>query len=196
MKKIDRREKEDMATHKWMVYVRGPAEEPSISHFVQKVWFYLHPSFEPNTVVEVYQPPFHLTRRGWGEFPVRVRLFFVDPKNKPIDIIHHLKVCCCTVTFCCHLHALLQLDTTLSGLQTLGGETPVDVELDRFFFDKRSLTTSNDNSPPISSPSASMFGVDDDEVFLIWYLLLLFTYWILVGTTCGRDANRRRNAKK
>lgn len=39
------------------------------------------------------EPPFHLTRRGWGEFPVRIQIHFKDPRNKRIDIIHQLKVC-------------------------------------------------------------------------------------------------------
>ncbi|CAB1317113.1 unnamed protein product [Coregonus sp. 'balchen'] len=60
------------------------------------------------------EPPFHLTRRGWGEFPVRIQIHFKDPRNKRIDIIHHLK-----------------LDRTYTGLQTLGAETVVDVELHR-----------------------------------------------------------------
>ncbi|PIO31549.1 hypothetical protein AB205_0072630 [Aquarana catesbeiana] len=38
------------------------------------------------------EPPFHLTRRGWGEFPVRVQIHFKDSQNKRIDIIHNLKV--------------------------------------------------------------------------------------------------------
>jgi len=59
---------------------------------VRKVRFFLHPSFEPNDLVDVVMPPFHLTRRGWGEFPVRVQLHFIDPRNKPVDIIHSLKV--------------------------------------------------------------------------------------------------------
>lgn len=37
-------------------------------------------------------PPFHLIKRGWGEFPVRVQLHFHDARNKPVDIIHNLKV--------------------------------------------------------------------------------------------------------
>ncbi|XP_033259025.1 YEATS domain-containing protein 2 isoform X5 [Orcinus orca] len=60
------------------------------------------------------EPPFHLTRRGWGEFPVRVQVHFKDSQNKRIDIIHNLK-----------------LDRTYTGLQTLGAETVVDVELHR-----------------------------------------------------------------
>uniref|UniRef100_A0ACB8FA45 YEATS domain-containing protein 2 n=2 Tax=Sphaerodactylus townsendi TaxID=933632 RepID=A0ACB8FA45_9SAUR len=97
-----------------MVYVRGSRREPSINHFVKKVWFFLHPSYKPNDLVEVREPPFHLTRRGWGEFPVRVQIHFKDIRNKRIDIIHHLK-----------------LDRTYTGLQTLGAETVVDVELHR-----------------------------------------------------------------
>uniref|UniRef100_A0A4W6E6I2 YEATS domain-containing protein 2 n=1 Tax=Lates calcarifer TaxID=8187 RepID=A0A4W6E6I2_LATCA len=88
----DKREENDQSTHKWMVYVRGSRREPSIDHFVKKVWFFLHPSYKPNDLVEVSEPPFHLTRRGWGEFPVRIQIHFKDPRNKRIDIIHQLKL--------------------------------------------------------------------------------------------------------
>ena len=115
---IDRREENDKSTHKWMVYVRGPPEDPNIDRFISKVWFFLHPSYRPNDIVEVNKPPFHLTRRGWGEFPVRVQLHFVDPRNKRVDIIHELK-----------------LDRTYTGLQTLGSETVIDLELDRRTFE-------------------------------------------------------------
>nr|CAB3267821.1 YEATS domain-containing protein 2 [Phallusia mammillata] len=110
----DKREGNDKSTHKWMVYVRGGKDEPRIDHFVRKVWFFLHPSYRPNDLVEVTEAPFHLTRRGWGEFPIRVQLHFCDPRNRRIDIIHNLK-----------------LDRTYTGLQTLGGETVCEVELDR-----------------------------------------------------------------
>lgn len=33
----DKREGNDNSSHKWMVYVRGSAEEPRIDHFVRKV---------------------------------------------------------------------------------------------------------------------------------------------------------------
>lgn len=115
---IDRREDNDKSTHKWMVYVRGPLEDPNIDRFISKVWFFLHPSYRPNDIVEVNKPPFHLTRRGWGEFPVRVQLHFVDARNKRVDIFHELK-----------------LDRTYTGLQTLGSETVVDLELDRRTFE-------------------------------------------------------------
>lgn len=103
---------EDKSTHKWMVYVRGSKENPDISHFVEKVVFYLHPSYQPNDVVELRHPPFHLSRRGWGEFPMRVKIFFQYSLNKPVDIIHNLK-----------------LDKTFTGQQTLGNETIVNLFL-------------------------------------------------------------------
>lgn len=102
----------DGSTHKWMVYVRGSQVEPDISHFVKAVRFFLHPSYHPNDIVRVHTPPFHLTRLGWGEFPVRVQLEFSDKANKSIDIIHNLV-----------------LDRTHTGQQTLGAETLVDLDI-------------------------------------------------------------------
>ncbi|KYM76741.1 YEATS domain-containing protein 2 [Atta colombica] len=103
--------REDASSHKWTMYVRGDKDEKAnISTFVSKVRFFLHPSYHPNDIVEVTSYPFHLSRRGWGEFPLRVQLHFKNILNKPMDIIHHLK-----------------LDRTYTGLQTLGSETLVDV---------------------------------------------------------------------
>ncbi len=56
--------------------------------------------------------PFHVTRRGWGEFPLRVQVCFRNPLCKPVNIIHNLK-----------------LDQSYTGLQTLGAETVVEVML-------------------------------------------------------------------
>lgn len=135
---VDRREENDQPTHKWMVYVRGPKDHPHIDHFVKKVWFLLHPSYRPNDLVEVSNPPFHLTRRGWGEFPVRVQLHFKDSRNKRLDIIHQLK-----------------LDRTYTGLQTLGAETVVDVELERDLIPERTKQYKNGNKKESSKQVAS-----------------------------------------
>lgn len=43
---------DDKSTHKWMVYVRGPKDTPNVSHIIDKVVFYLHPSYKPNDIVE------------------------------------------------------------------------------------------------------------------------------------------------
>ena len=102
----------DSSTHKWMVYVRGPSEDPDISSFVKAVRFFLHPSYHPNDIIRISKAPFQLTRYGWGEFPVRVQLEFSDKQNKHVDIIHNLV-----------------LDRTHTGHQTLGAETVVDLDL-------------------------------------------------------------------
>ncbi|XP_044291965.1 YEATS domain-containing protein 2 isoform X7 [Varanus komodoensis] len=133
----DMREENDQSTHKWMVYVRGSRREPSIDHFVKKVWFFLHPSYKPNDLVEVREPPFHLTRRGWGEFPVRIQIHFKDSRNKRIDIIHHLK-----------------LDRTYTGLQTLGAETVVDVELHRHSLREEYLFSQSSDSDLSDAPNS------------------------------------------
>uniref|UniRef100_A0A8C6JXL7 YEATS domain-containing protein 2 n=1 Tax=Melopsittacus undulatus TaxID=13146 RepID=A0A8C6JXL7_MELUD len=133
----DKREENDQSTHKWMVYVRGSRREPSINHFVKKVWFFLHPSYKPNDLVEVREPPFHLTRRGWGEFPVRVQIHFKDNQNKRIDIIHNLK-----------------LDRTYTGLQTLGAETVVDVELHRHSLGEEYLFSQSSESDLSDVPTS------------------------------------------
>ncbi len=105
-------QREDQSTHKWMIYVRGDRDTPDVSDVVSKVRFLIHPSYHPHDLIEVTAPPFHLTRRGWGEFPARIQIHFKGERDKPIDVIHHLK-----------------LDRTYTGLQTLGSETVVDVWL-------------------------------------------------------------------
>ncbi|KAL3055084.1 hypothetical protein OYC64_017901 [Pagothenia borchgrevinki] len=150
----DKREENDQSTHKWMVYVRGSRREPSIDHFVKKVWFFLHPSYKPNDLVEVSEAPFHLTRRGWGEFPVRIQIHFNDPRNKRIDIIHQLK-----------------LDRTYTGLQTLGAETVVDVELHRNSLGEdfipqpsSSKVTHRAASPPMGASLPQSYGRSSSPV--------------------------------
>ncbi|CAN7988278.1 unnamed protein product [Ixodes hexagonus] len=108
----EKRDPTDHATHKWMVYVRCPPGEPEIASVVRKVRFFLHPSYRPNDLVEVTEAPFQLVRKGWGEFPLRVQLHFRERWNKPVDVIHSLR-----------------LDKTYTGLQTLGAETVVDLWL-------------------------------------------------------------------
>lgn len=89
--------------------------------------------------MDVTEPPFRLTRLGWGEFPIRLQLYFVDKRrNKSLDMIHHLK-----------------LDYTLSGQQLLGSERGFDIELDRNTnFDDVTLIPSDPTSPPITTPSS------------------------------------------
>lgn len=89
-------------------------------------------SFSLNSACVFSEPPFHLTRRGWGEFPVRVQIHFKDQRNKRIDIIHHLKVrhlltaCIHSLfePFCCPFH--LSFSPTLSFFVLFYGKFTVD----------------------------------------------------------------------
>ena len=77
--------------------------------------FFIHQTYAPNNVIDVSQKPFHLIRRGWGEFPARIQIHFKNPANKPVDVVHSIR-----------------LDKTYTGLQTLGSETLIDVWLKAF----------------------------------------------------------------
>ena len=113
LKRFDR-SLHDRVTHKWMTYVRSTTNQPALDSYVKSVTFFLHPTYAPNDIVTISKPPYQITRFGWGEFPVRVQLQFIDPLNKPVDILHPLK-----------------LDQTHSGEQMLGAETSANIQLAR-----------------------------------------------------------------
>eukprot|EP00995_Heteronema_vittatum_P001195 NODE_1168_length_1048_cov_242.856857_g804_i0.p1 GENE.NODE_1168_length_1048_cov_242.856857_g804_i0~~NODE_1168_length_1048_cov_242.856857_g804_i0.p1 ORF type:complete len:262 (-),score=74.04 NODE_1168_length_1048_cov_242.856857_g804_i0:89-874(-) len=85
------RKGDDQRTHKWTAYVRGPNNE-DISYFVQKVQFELHPSFE-DQVKTVEKPPYEISENGWGEFEMKIRVFFGEPcAEGPVQVTHYLKL--------------------------------------------------------------------------------------------------------
>ncbi len=97
-----------------------------------------------------------MTRRGWGEFPLRAEVFFHNPLCKPINLIHHLK-----------------LDRSYTGLQTLGAETIVDVMVYGQGFsltpsplhedDEPNESDINHDPPPDSSPCEDHAEVKADD---------------------------------
>lgn len=100
-------------THKWLVYVQSKETKNPIDRYVKKVRFHLHHSYRPNDIVDVNSPPFQVSRRGWGEFPIRVQLYFQpEYHQKPIQLMHNIV-----------------LDQTMSGIQTLGAETLLEIWL-------------------------------------------------------------------
>ncbi|KAI8072413.1 yeats family-domain-containing protein [Gongronella butleri] len=102
-------------THKWMIYVVEPNQDREKPTFITGIRYHLHPSYKPHDVVDVTEPPYRLTRLGWGEFPIRLQLHFVDKRrNRSLDVIHQLR-----------------LDHTHSGRQVFGAERAIDIELDR-----------------------------------------------------------------
>ena len=36
--------------------------------------------------------PFEINQSGWGEFEIKVNIYFVDPAEKSVEIIHFLKL--------------------------------------------------------------------------------------------------------
>ncbi|KAF9347927.1 YEATS domain-containing protein 2 [Mortierella sp. AD094] len=117
--------------YKWMIYVDGTPKPEEITAYVSKVEFHLHESYKPNHIVTVSEPPFHLSRYAWGETQIKVRLFFHDVRNKPVEVYHRLA-----------------LDPTHCGRQVHGRERHVDLELDR-------NTTFKPSTPFQSRPKGS-----------------------------------------
>lgn len=80
----------DTATHKWSIYLRG-LEDEDMSYFIKRVVFTLHPSCEiPEVICD--KPPFVVTQTGWGEFDVKISIFFQDSAKTMVDIIHPLRL--------------------------------------------------------------------------------------------------------
>lgn len=40
----------------------------------------------------VEKPPYEVTETGWGEFEIQIRIYFVDPNEKPITAFHYLRL--------------------------------------------------------------------------------------------------------
>ncbi|KAF9926095.1 YEATS domain-containing protein 2 [Linnemannia zychae] len=141
--------------YKWMIYVDGTPKPEDITAYISKVEFHLHESYKPNHIVTVSEPPFHLSRYAWGETQIKVRLYFHDERNKPVEIYHRLA-----------------LDPTHCGRQVHGRERHVDLELDRnttFLpvvpFPARSKRSGARNNLILNSAAevAMADGADEDE---------------------------------
>ena len=61
---------------------KAPDLDPPLT--VEHVEFELHPDFVPATVV-VREPPFQITREGWGTFDVGVKIYFTDGTQKTLS---------------------------------------------------------------------------------------------------------------
>ncbi|KAJ2029616.1 hypothetical protein IWW57_001624 [Coemansia sp. S610] len=101
-------------THRWTAFIRSAAGERPVDEYIRKVRVFLHPSYRPDDIVDLVPPKFELSRWGWGEFPVRLQVFFCDKRNKPVELVYMLK-----------------LDDACSGACVPGAEVPIDFELDR-----------------------------------------------------------------
>lgn len=85
-----KKREEDGHTHQWTVYVK-PFRNEDMSVYVKKMHFKLHESYT-NANRVVLKPPYEVTETGWGEFEVIIKIYFVDPNEKPVTIYHLLKL--------------------------------------------------------------------------------------------------------
>eukprot|EP00918_Siedleckia_nematoides_P028131 GHVU01060503.1.p1 GENE.GHVU01060503.1~~GHVU01060503.1.p1 ORF type:complete len:227 (-),score=45.91 GHVU01060503.1:804-1484(-) len=77
-------------THRWTCIVRAPDCENQ-SYFIKKVVFHLHHSFE-QSILTVDRPPYQVSESGWGEFHIKAQVYFVDETEKPVELLHFLRL--------------------------------------------------------------------------------------------------------
>ncbi|XP_032484411.1 YEATS domain-containing protein 4-like isoform X1 [Phocoena sinus] len=85
-----KKREEDGHTHQWTAYVK-PYRNEDMSAYVKKIQFKLHESYgSPLRVVT--KPPYEITEAGWGEFEIVIKIFFIDPNERPVTLFHLLKL--------------------------------------------------------------------------------------------------------
>uniref|UniRef100_A0A8B9UG28 YEATS domain containing 4 n=1 Tax=Anas zonorhyncha TaxID=75864 RepID=A0A8B9UG28_9AVES len=70
-----KKREEDGHTHQWTVYVKPYRNEVSAAGLVL-----------------VTKPPYEITETGWGEFEIIIKIFFIDPNERPVTLYHLLKL--------------------------------------------------------------------------------------------------------
>uniref|UniRef100_A0A3B3WCH3 YEATS domain-containing protein 4 n=1 Tax=Poecilia mexicana TaxID=48701 RepID=A0A3B3WCH3_9TELE len=85
-----KKREEDGHTHQWSVYVK-PYRNEDMSAYVKKIQFKLHESYV-NPLRVVTKPPYEITETGWGEFEIIIKIFFIDPNERPVTLYHLLKL--------------------------------------------------------------------------------------------------------
>ncbi|KAI5093800.1 YEATS domain-containing protein 4, partial [Silurus meridionalis] len=76
-----KKREEDGHTHQWTVYVKPYRNEVKPC---------LHYSWVKCVVVT--KPPYEITETGWGEFEIIIKIFFIDPNERPVTLYHLLKL--------------------------------------------------------------------------------------------------------
>lgn len=74
----------DGHTHNWKIYLK-PYPNEDYSGFIKKVQFKLHDSYDnPNRVIT--EPPYEVAETGWGEFEIPIKIYFMDPTERPVQL--------------------------------------------------------------------------------------------------------------
>ena len=61
-------------THDWVLFLRGPSENPDIQSFIRKVVFNLHASFQ-NPIRVVDKPPYEVRESGYAGFVAPIMVY-------------------------------------------------------------------------------------------------------------------------
>lgn len=83
-------EPKDKHTHSWTCYLKPYKNEEMA--YVKKVSFKLHESYGPEAEKVCLAPPYEVRETGWGEFELIIRIYFMDPNERPVTIYHHLRL--------------------------------------------------------------------------------------------------------
>ena len=76
--------------YNWKVYVIA---EPVVLKTIREVVYTLHPTFTyPVQTVKASTKNrnFSYSTSGWGEFDIKVKVVYNDPKRTPLYLVHHL----------------------------------------------------------------------------------------------------------
>ncbi|XP_028394067.1 YEATS domain-containing protein 4-like [Dendronephthya gigantea] len=80
----------DGHTHSWTCYFKSFDNE-DMSSYIKKVQFKLHESYANPTRV-LSKPPYEVNETGWGEFEIQIKVYFMDPVERPVTLYHLLKL--------------------------------------------------------------------------------------------------------
>ncbi|XP_014664903.1 PREDICTED: YEATS domain-containing protein 4-like isoform X3 [Priapulus caudatus] len=85
-----KKREEDGHTHQWNVYVK-PYRNEDMSTYVKKIHFKLHESYANQNRI-VTKPPYEVTETGWGEFEIVIKIYFIDPTERPVTLYQFLRL--------------------------------------------------------------------------------------------------------
>ena len=74
--------------HRWTMTLSLNNNKKLTSHFINRVKYTLHPTYAKN-MLNVYDPPFSLTRLAWGWFDVTIEITFQKRTGLPNAVLVH-----------------------------------------------------------------------------------------------------------
>jgi len=80
----------DNNVHQWTFSVKFEDPSVDIGSIIDRIIVQLHPTF-PNPTIELTQPPFETTQKGWGLFNITAIIHFKADQNKlELPVTHYL----------------------------------------------------------------------------------------------------------